>query len=196
MKELKKLKQLIDLNLKNKEKACALEILENKEFGKCSASVNEKHHCYTGGLAKHTREVTELTIAMALTADSFKVGKKNKKRKKIKINELVLACLFHDTGKTKDYTKKKEKWVGTKHKREIHHISESCFIWNRLAEKHGIDKKVIYNVNHAILAHHGLREWGSPVAPNTGIAWLLHLADSASARLEEEGRVDFVKSHS
>ena len=38
-------------------------------------------------------------------------------------------------------------------------------------------------VLHAILSHHGRREYGSPVSPSTRIAWLLHLCDSISARM-------------
>jgi 3'-5' exoribonuclease len=36
---------------------------------------------------------------------------------------------------------------------------------------------------HAILAHHGRREWGAPVEPHTVETWLVHLADLAEARL-------------
>lgn len=38
---------------------------------------------------------------------------------------------------------------------------------------------------HAILAHHGRKEWGAPVEPATLEAWLVHLADLAEARLWE-----------
>ena len=34
-------------------------------------------------------------------------------------------------------------------------------------------------------AHHGIRAWGSPVSPNTQLAWLLHLSDNLSARLND-----------
>jgi 3'-5' exoribonuclease len=36
---------------------------------------------------------------------------------------------------------------------------------------------------HAILAHHGRKEWGAPIEPQTPEAWLVHLADLAEARL-------------
>lgn len=45
---------------------------------------------------------------------------------------------------------------------------------------------------HAVLTHHGHKEWGAPVEPQTVEAWLVHLADLAESRLwawssEEEG---------
>jgi 3'-5' exoribonuclease len=36
---------------------------------------------------------------------------------------------------------------------------------------------------HAMLAHHGRKEWGAPVEPQTVEAWLVHLADLAESRL-------------
>ena len=36
---------------------------------------------------------------------------------------------------------------------------------------------------HTLLAHHGRREWGAPVEPQTPEAWLVHLADLAESRL-------------
>ena len=36
---------------------------------------------------------------------------------------------------------------------------------------------------HAILAHHGRKEWGAPIEPQTIEAWLVHLADLTESRL-------------
>jgi 3'-5' exoribonuclease len=33
-----------------------------------------------------------------------------------------------------------------------------------------------------MLAHHGRKEWGSPVEPATNEAWILHAADMMSSR--------------
>jgi 3'-5' exoribonuclease len=50
-------------------------------------------------------------------------------------------------------------------------------------------------VLHAILSHHGMRQWGSPVAPKSRLAWLLHLADSMSARMADADTLDVVKHY-
>jgi 3'-5' exoribonuclease len=39
------------------------------------------------------------------------------------------------------------------------------------------------NLLHAILAHHGRKEWGAACEPHTVEAWLVHLADLAESRL-------------
>jgi hypothetical protein len=133
---------------------------------------------------------------------------------------LFSAALFHDAGKMWDYEpaplplgimaetpegreKEYAEWQGTAHKRHIHHISRSALLWNETASKisqiaanssnsqyKGLHQGVIDDVLHAILAHHGLREWGSPVSPNTQMAWLLHLCDGISARMNDANKWD------
>jgi 23S rRNA maturation-related 3'-5' exoribonuclease YhaM len=48
------------------------------------------------------------------------------------------------------------------------------------------------SVLHAILAHHGRREAGSPVAPKSRIAWLVHLSDQISARMADADTLDII----
>jgi 3'-5' exoribonuclease len=38
-------------------------------------------------------------------------------------------------------------------------------------------------LTHAVLAHHGRREWQAPVEPQTAEAWVVHLADLVESRL-------------
>jgi 23S rRNA maturation-related 3'-5' exoribonuclease YhaM len=49
------------------------------------------------------------------------------------------------------------------------------------------------NITHNILSHHGMREWGSPVAPATKEAWILHLCDNMSARLDDCNKHDKIQ---
>jgi 3'-5' exoribonuclease len=44
----------------------------------------------------------------------------------------------------------------------------------------GLDPTYRDTVAHAILAHHGRHEWGSPVAPATPEATVIHFADMLS----------------
>ena len=99
--------------------------------------------------------------------------------------KLFLAALFHDIGKIYDYEliiREPKFWRKSLHARQTHHISRSALIWNEAKNKLNFqddDDEVL----HAILSHHGRREYGSPVSPATRIAWLLHLCDSISARM-------------
>lgn len=162
----------------------ASEVLDNTRFFVWSgSSKKEQHHYGTGGLSQHIKEVFQLCD---LSNDYFNeiVDRKS----------LFLACLFHDAGKMWDYEiDAYGEWQGTTHKRRIHHVAKSAIVWSIAVQKYPKYKYMEDDVLHAILAHHGRREWGSPVAPNTRLAWLLHLNDGISARMEDCDRLDRVK---
>lgn len=164
-------------------------VLTYPGFDTCSGSAKpEQHHYGTGGLQFHTWEVIDLCdLNMAHYTSEPSIT-------------LFLAALFHDVGKTHDYRLadgpagylKTKVWEGTPYKRNIHHISRSAIIWSKAVAETGLFKEIEDEVLHAILAHHGLREFGSPVAPNSKVAWLLHLCDSISARMDDVGRWDVI----
>ena len=163
-------------------------VLEDKRFPIWSGSGHShQHHYGKHGLIIHTAEVVELCL-------------NNNKLLSAGIDEreLYLAGLFHDVGKTWDYEacdSDYKDWRKTPHARHIHHVSRSALVWNQAAlEDESFHLSKIDEITHAILAHHGQREWGSPVMPNTKLAWMLHLCDSISARTYDADTWDHVKN--
>jgi 3'-5' exoribonuclease len=153
-------------------------VLEDPRFPIWSGSSKDyQHHYGDGGLVKHTLEVVELCL---------QTNRYFSPEKQVNEKKLFLAALFHDVGKMWDYEKNAEqKWDAAAHKWNIHHISRSALVWNQVALEKDLD--FADEVLHAILSHHGLREWGSPVAPNSRLAWILHLCDGLSARMDDLG---------
>lgn len=152
-------------------------------FWVCSGSSKPfQHHYGDGGLAQHTLEVTELCIDIA-----NKFGDPELKQ------ELLVSAIFHDYGKVWDYVKIDGVWTSSQHKRNIHHISRSVIEWNKHAYEYDkMNPNFIDAVTHNILAHHGCREYGSPVAPKSRAAWILHLCDGISARMNDCETLDVV----
>lgn len=159
-------------------------LLDNPDFSLWSGSAKEEHHHYgDGGLIEHTYEVCEIAY------NSNRICGLPVQQQK-----LFLACLYHDAGKLWDYKTQKKIvnrggefdiiWVPTEHKELVGHLSRSAIYWSEIAPKY-VDSSLQNEVLHAILAHHGQREWGSPVTPKTPMAWLLHCADQMSARVNE-----------
>lgn len=105
---------------------------------------------------------------------------------------LFIAALYHDLGKVWDYELTDGRYTAAPHKRMIHHISRSAIEWEKIASKLKLPEAFIHTVTHCILSHHGQREWGSPVAPFSREAWILHLSDSMSARVDDCDRLDMV----
>jgi len=177
----------------------AREVLNMPEFATWSACQNHPgHHFGGGGLAQHTFEVAELCQMNGYKSNAFGNTVINHK-------VLFLSALFHDIGKVWDYVYDKSYahdeegnykgmigWRGTPHKRKIHHITRSSIFWSKSVEKTGLCKDIEDDVLHCILSHHGRREWGSPVAPLSREAWLLHLCDCISARMNDCDRIDLI----
>jgi 3'-5' exoribonuclease len=159
------------------------------QFEVWSGSHNKNlHHYGKGGLLRHTWEIINLGFDAMTTLDL---------RYKVPPFEFYLAALFHDTGKMYDYrniTSDYTEWQPTEHRRLIHHLPRSTFIFNGVIRHFPeLEKEYGDAVLHAILAHHGNREAGSPVAPKTHTAWLLHLCDGISARMDDADRIDVLK---
>ena len=145
-----------------------------------------QHHYGKGGLCQHTSEVVDLCFSSIETLGLTDIDP----------IEIYLSALYHDCGKMWDYEPTNDQyteWKGTEHKRIIHHISRSAITWhnacNYYSYRYG---KYADSVTHNILAHHGRREWGSPVMPKTKAAWLLHMCDGISARMNDADKIDYV----
>lgn len=173
---------------------CCQSLCDVADFWTWPASLSH-HHAYETGLVQHTLEVAYLALHMAM-----KFSDVNK-------DVLIAAALWHDFGKVTEYAEKEETpgdpipknrfltrsfgvgvvhrfWVKSDKCRSSHdHIITSAQEFVVAARQTGIDREIEEAVVHCILAHHGpVKEWGSPVAPQTLEALLLHQADMLSAQ--------------
>ena len=183
---IKKIDDLADKHLtRTDEIRLVRRVTRNDKFCIWTGCVNNKHHYGKFGLAKHTYEVLLLAFNSKETLGISDIDNA----------ELFFSCLFHDIGKIYDYEPVDgtdySEWTSTDHKRLIHHISRSGIYWsNNVGFYPEMCLKYHDSVLHAILAHHGRRELGSPVSPKSKVSWLLHLCDGISARMEDWDRVD------
>jgi 3'-5' exoribonuclease len=148
--------------IKDKTLRAACEtILEDQRFRLSWGSNGDsgKHHAYAGGLLVHTAEV--MSYVRQLTSHE----------------ELITAVIFHDCAKIFDYDELGEK---TDYCKLIRHVAGSFAIFSELL-RGSIPNDQFERIGHCILAHHGRKEWGSPVEPQTEHAMLLHQADMWSA---------------
>lgn len=149
-------------------------MIQHPKFSEAPGSVKH-HHCYTGGLAEHTLEVVEYcNNSLASLGVNYDV--------------VIGAAIIHDWAKIHDYAlvpdeenPGQEKWVNTPYKSTIHHIAGSHAEFYRQAHE-VLHLPTMRAIEHCILSHHGRKEWGSPVEPQTPEALILHQADIWSAK--------------
>lgn len=133
---------------------------------------HEKHHAYRHGLLIHTAEVTSMALQSALAFPEADY------------DVLVTAAVFHDFNKIFDYTiDAAGKIEKTRYRYLVRHLagSHATFLQSVAnASEDQLSRETVMMIEHAMLAHHGRFEWGSPVEPQTLEAHLLHNADVLS----------------
>jgi 3'-5' exoribonuclease len=123
------------------------------------------HHAYLGGLLEHTLSVVRLC---SFVADEHP---------EIDRDLLLTAAILHDVGKMRAYT------AGpildlTDEGRLIDHVVEGALmVQSAIDGLEGFPQELRNRLLHAILAHHGAAERGSPVLPKTLEALAVHHAD-------------------
>jgi 3'-5' exoribonuclease len=149
---------------------------------KTSPAASFHHHNYMGGLIEHTLEVWNAAGKLYEIYDG-----------RLDRDLLMCGAALHDVGKIKTYTLVSGVSQHTDAGQLLNHIfitaSMVSNLWDRLmtkeaagqdAEKAARAKELLI---HIILSHHGKREWGSPVLPQTSEALLIHLCDQVSATM-------------
>jgi 3'-5' exoribonuclease len=133
------------------------------------------HHAFYSGLAYHIVRMIELAEFIC------------KQRPFLNRDLLIASIILHDLGKTEEListigSSTEYSTVG----KLIGHISiiQGWIIESAL--EFGIDPntEIIILLQHMVLSHHNLKEWGSPVQPQLPEAIALHYIDNVDAKLQ------------
>ncbi|NBD28182.1 3'-5' exoribonuclease YhaM family protein [Paenibacillus glycinis] len=152
-----------------------------------SPAAKSHHHAYYAGLAYHIVRMLELGEFICaqrpfLNADLVKAGiiLHDIAKPEEMVSELGIVSDYSITGKL------------------IGHISLAS-LWIAEAAIHaGIatDSERVMALQHLVLSHHNLGEWGSPVQPQIAEAVALHYIDSLDAKLQMiEDALDTTADH-
>lgn len=137
------------------------------------------HQAYRHGLLEHTLSVAQAVSAAA----AFFPG--------IDRDVAVTGALLHDIGKTEAYNEDPLAIDLTDAGRLQGEIPLGYYLVRRqIEELPGFDPGLAQAVLHIILAHHGSLEHGSPVAPATREAVLVHMIDNLGGRLGSFDRLE------
>ena len=128
------------------------------------------HGAVAGGLLEHTVNVTLVAEHLA------KLYPCNR-------NLVLAGALLHDIGKLEELSEQLGADYTPKGHRIGHIVLGMQYIVEQAQQVATLDKEVLEDLLHIILAHHGTKEFGSPVCPATIEALLVHQADAAEAKL-------------
>ena len=140
-------------------------------FASAPASIS-LHSAAVGGLIFHTIHVAELCAAICdLHPDLDR--------------DLVMAgALLHDIGKIEGF-KVTSNISSTELGNLVGHIIlADQELRERIASIEGFPETLGSKIRHIVLAHHGRKEWGSPVEPMFPEALAVHEADDLDAKLD------------
>jgi 3'-5' exoribonuclease len=140
----------------------------------------ENHHAYRHGLLHHTLEVVDMVAAMADQQQQW--GGYPVCR-----DLAVTGALLHDIGKTEEMQEQDFTYEFSAAGSLLGHITLGAVYVARKVAK--LRREMIFPEEleqmllHLISSHHGKGEWGSPKAPMTAEAILIHMADKTSTDL-------------
>lgn len=133
-------------------------------------AATRNHHAHISGLAYHVS--TMLDVAKSISSSY----------KDINLDLLYSGIILHDIGKIQELSNHLAPQYTTAGKL-IGHIN-ICFEEIRMtANQLKIDGEEVILLQHLVLSHHGLLEYGSPKTPMLKEAELLHLIDLLDSRM-------------
>jgi 3'-5' exoribonuclease len=130
------------------------------------------HHARIGGLLLHTYEVASIARQTARTM-------------RASTDLCVAGALLHDVGKVEAYEVGPAGFSYTPCGLLLGHVVLGALMLERRLAAAGApvcSEGPLLELQHLILSHHGRLEYGSPVAPMTTEAEIVHRADEASAK--------------
>jgi 3'-5' exoribonuclease len=165
-------------------RALVLQLLEaNRERLLTLPAATKNHHSFVGGYLEHVRSVTRTAIFLAGKYDDYYpdlVPRLNK--------DLVVAgAMLHDIGKLRELELQPEGPAYTAEGSLIGHVLQGRDMVREAAtalEQNGtpLDADVLLRLEHIVVSHQRLPEWGAPKPPMTPEALLVHYADDLDAK--------------
>ena len=157
------------------------DILEqNREQLLLWPAAKRNHHAYVSGYLEHVLNVTRTCCHLADKYADLYCDLNPPLNKDI----IVAGAALHDIGKLRELDAGPGGTEYTAAGNLIGHILQGRDIVREAAMGREIDPEVMLRLEHVIVAHQRLPEWGSPKPPMTPEALIVHHADDLDAKMQ------------
>jgi len=141
-------------------------------------AARHNHHAFVAGWLEHTLSVTKTVIFLV---DKYAAYYDNMQPPLDK-SMAVAGAILHDIGKLRELEQRPDGAVYTASGALIGHILQGRDIVRETAIACPLPPDTLLRLEHVIIAHQRLPEWGSPKPPMTPEALLVHYADDIDAK--------------
>ncbi len=155
---------------------------DNADDVKVIAAAARNHHAFSGGYLEHTLSVTRTAVFLAEKYIAYYPDMQPPLSKSL----VVAGAILHDIGKLIELDFQPQGATYSPRGRLIGHILLGRDLVRERAQSiPDLDPETLLRLEHIIVSHQNLPEWGSPVAPHTPEALLVYFADDIDAKFHE-----------
>jgi 3'-5' exoribonuclease len=153
-------------------------LMDNKSQLLTLPAATRNHHAFVGGWLEHVLSVTRTCIYFADKYDAYYPDMQPRLNKGL----VIAGAILHDIGKLREIEEHPQGAEYTAEGNLIGHILQGRDILREAAAGRAIDHDLLLRLEHIIVSHQRLPEWGSPKPPMTPEALLVHYADDLDAK--------------
>jgi len=150
----------------------------NREKLLVCPAARRHHHAFCGGLLEHTLSVARNA---ALLADKYAEHYPDM-QPPLDRGLVVAGAILHDLGKVRELDCRPAGTSYTPEGELVGHLLMSRDLIREAAAGQALDPDLLLRLEHIMISHQRLPEWGSPKPPMTPEALLVHYADDVDAK--------------
>lgn len=163
-----------------KLRSLVIDILDqNRERLLTLPAATRNHHAYLAGYLEHVLSVTRTCVYLADKYDEYYPDLRPRLNKDL----VVAGGILHDIGKLREYEEAPDGAAYTAEGHLIGHMLQGRDILRETAAGRDLDPELLLRLEHIIVSHQRLPEWGAPKPPMTAEALIVHYADDLDAKL-------------
>jgi 3'-5' exoribonuclease len=143
-------------------------------------AAKKNHHAYLGGYLEHVLNVTRTCCYLAdRYAELY-----DRLQPPLYKDVIVAGAVLHDIGKLRELVVSVAGADYTPEGHLIGHVLQGRDIVRDAAVGRSIDPELLLRLEHVIVSHQRLPEWGAPKPPMTPEALIVHHADDLDAKMQ------------